>query len=166
MLSARRYILATVKRQMSAAAIERLEQELFELETQARPEIIERIARAREHGDLSENADYHAAREEQARIEGKIRELTARLKDVEVGEVVDDGIVSPGKVVSFKQGGSDLRTYLFGEREERSEDLDALSPSSPLGQAIAGRKAGEKVQYEAPAGKFEIEIVEVRPVEV
>lgn len=161
MLTALRYILGLMKRQMSQEAITRLEEEVFELETKARPEIIERIARARELGDLSENADYHAAREEQARIEAKIRDLINRLKRSEVGTVIDDGIIAPGKTITFSQAGGDPLTYLFGEREERSAELDALSPSSPLGQALLGCKAGDKVTYSAPAGTFEVEVLSV-----
>lgn len=152
-----------MKRKMSKEALERLEAELYELETKARPDIIKRIKEAREHGDLSENAEYHSAREEQARIESKIRELTERLKVTEVGEVVDDGIVSHGKIVTFKQGSDgDPRTYLYAEREEARDGLDALSPESPMGKALAGAKVGDKVSYEAPAGTFEIEVLEVR----
>lgn len=152
-----------MKRKMSKEALDRLKAELFELETRVRSENIRRIKEAREHGDLSENAEYHAAREEQARIEAKIRELAERIKNTEVGVVVDDGIVSHGKIVTFRQiATGEMRTYLYAEREEARDGLEALSPHSPLGRAIAGAKPGDRVTYEAPAGRFEIEVIEVR----
>jgi transcription elongation factor GreA len=149
------------KIEMTRAEFERLQEELSEREGR-RPKIIEDIATARAHGDLSENAEYHAAREEQGHNEAQIAKLTAQLESAVVVEVVDDGVVSPGKVVTFRFQGDDPETYLLGQRAMKGGEHDVLTPESPLGQALLGHKKGEKVMANIHDSEHELEIIEVR----
>ncbi|MBF4163558.1 transcription elongation factor GreA [Nocardioides acrostichi] len=140
-------------------AFDKLQAELAELKGPVRQEVIERISAARDEGDLKENGGYHAAREEQGRLEGRIRQLEDMLQRAEVGETPeDDGTVSPGMKVTYKFVGDDddeAETFLLAAREmeDSVEGLKVYSPQSPLGSAIIGAKKGETVGYEAPNGK-------------
>ena len=148
-------------------AYDRLSTELRELSGPGRIEIAKRIEAAREEGDLKENGGYHAAKEEQRKMEARIRQLTQILETAVVGEAPpDDGVVEPGMVVTVKMFG-DEETFLLGSREISGEsDLDVYSEQSPLGAAINGRKAGETTSYVAPNGKsIEVEIVSAKPYE-
>ena len=148
-------------------AYDRLSTELRELSGPGRIEIAKRIEAAREEGDLKENGGYHAAKEEQGKMEARIRQLTQILETAVVGEAPpDDGVVEPGMVVTVKMFG-DEETFLLGSREISGEsDLDVYSEQSPLGAAINGRKAGETTSYVAPSGKsIEVEIVSAKPYE-
>src|SRR5215210_5789596 len=138
--------------QLSRAAHERLKAELDDLVTRGRIEIAGTIQRARELGDLKENADYHAAREDQGRMEARIRQLQA-LTDhaviVEEGE--GDGTVVTGSIVSLRyQGDDEVERYLVGSIEERRDDLPVISPKSPLGTALLGARTGDTVSFDAP----------------
>jgi transcription elongation factor GreA len=127
-----------------------------------RPKIIEEIATARAHGDLSENAEYHAAREEQGKNEAHIQKLTQQLESAEIVEVHDDGVVAPGKLVTFRHEGDDeAETYLLAQRAMKGGDHDVLSPESPLGQALLGGRAGETVTATVHDRPLKLEIVEV-----
>ncbi len=126
-----------------------------------RPRIIEAIATARAHGDLSENAEYHAAREEQGKNEAQIQKLTQQLEHSTIVEVVDDGVVAPGKLVTFRHEGEDPETYLLAQRAMKGGDHDVLSPESPLGQALLGGRAGETVTANVHDRDLQLEIVEV-----
>jgi transcription elongation factor GreA len=146
-------------------AYERLTQELAELEGPGRTEITERIAAARDEGDLKENGGYHAAREEQGKMEARINDLKLLLKNAVVGESPkDDGVVEPGMVVGISMAGKE-RTFLLGNREiAENADLEVYSTESPLGSAIHGSKVGDTVDYTAPNGKsFPIDILEAKP---
>jgi transcription elongation factor GreA len=150
---------------LSRAAYERLRNELTDLETRGRVDISRIIERARELGDLSENADYHAAKEDQGRMEARIRQLQAILDNA---VVMDDeappeaGVVATGCVVTLRyEGDEDTERYLIGSIEERREDLSVISPGSPLGQALLGRRPGDVVSYDAPSGTLRVEIVAV-----
>lgn len=151
---------------LSQAAYDRLHAELEDLQTRGRVEIAQIIERARELGDLSENADYHAAKDDQGRMEARIRQLQAIL---EHAVVLDDeaapaagGVVATGSVVTIRyEGDDDTEQYLIGSIEERREGLSVISPGSPLGQALLGKSAGDTVSYEAPSGALRVEIVEV-----
>ena len=152
---------------LTQEAYERLQAELRELSGPGRVEIAKRIEAAREEGDLKENGGYHAAKEEQGKMEARIRQLTQILETAVVGEAPpDDGVVEPGMVVTVKMFG-DEETFLLGSREISGEsDLDVYSEQSPLGAAINGRKAGETTSYVAPNGKsIEVEIVSAKPYE-
>lgn len=151
-------------------AYDRLTQELDHLRGPVRTEITQRIADAREEGDLKENGGYHAAREEQGKTEARIRQLEDQLRRAQVGEPpADDGIVEEGMIVTIRfAGDDDTETFLLGSREllalDSSVDLDVYSPGSPLGEAITGKSAGDSASYEAPNGaSVTVEIVEAKP---
>jgi transcription elongation factor GreA len=148
---------------LSQAAYDRLKAELDDLTTRGRVEIARMIERARELGDLSENGDYQAAKDEQGRMEGRIRQLQAMVdRAVIVEDEGREGVVAAGCVVSLRyEGDDDVERYLVGSIEERHDELSVVSPGSPLGSALLGRKAGETVEYEAPTGTLRVEIVDV-----
>ncbi|MFN2388871.1 MAG: transcription elongation factor GreA [Actinomycetota bacterium] len=150
------------KVRLTQVAYDRLQQEIAEREGDARSKIVEDIASARAHGDLSENAEYHAAREEQGKNESEIRRLRQKLESAEIIESEDDGVAGPGKLVTLRYEGDDeLETYLLGEREERRGDHPLLTPESPVGRALVGRSAGETAVATTPRGELKVEIVEV-----
>ncbi|GAA2142712.1 transcription elongation factor GreA [Nocardioides koreensis] len=154
---------------LTQEAYDKLQTELENLKGPIRQEVIARISAARDEGDLKENGGYHAARDEQGKVEGRIRQLEDMLRRAEVGETpADDGIVEPGMKVTYKFVGDDddeAETFLLGAREiEDSVDgLKVYSPQSPLGSAIIGAKVGDTVSYEAPNGK-ELQVVIVDAV--
>ena len=150
---------------LTEEAFERLQAELRELSGPGRVEIAKRIEAAREEGDLKENGGYHAAKEEQGKMEARIRQLTQILNTSVVGEApADDGVVEPGMVVTVRMFG-DEEKFLLGSREIAGDsDLDVYSEQSPLGAAINGKKAGDTATYEAPNGKsVDVEIVSATP---
>jgi transcription elongation factor GreA len=151
-------------------AYDRLVAELNRLKNEVMPEITQKIATARDEGDLRENGGYHAAREEQGKTDAQIRQLEDRLRRAEVGEApADDGLVEAGMKVTIRfDGDSETETFLLGAREllsmDSSVDLDIYSPTSPLGEAIMGKSAGDTVSYTAPNGKeLTVEIVDAKP---
>jgi transcription elongation factor GreA len=135
-------------------AYDRLAAELEELSTVKRAEIVKRIEAAREEGDLKENSGYHAAKDEQGRIESRIRDLTERLKHAVVSEAPEShGVVEAGTLITAVIAG-DQDTFLIGSREiAEGTDYSAYSESSPLAAAILGLKIGESTTYLAPNGK-------------
>jgi transcription elongation factor GreA len=149
---------------LSPQAYERLRQELEERSTTRRREISHWIDRAREHGDISENADYDAAKNEQGHNEARIRQLEAMLKDAVVIEAPSEtDAVGPGTLVELRyEGDDDVTTYLVGSIEERHETYDVLSTNSPLGQAILGKQAGSTVTYQGPKRELSVTVVGVR----
>ncbi|MFZ4585794.1 MAG: transcription elongation factor GreA [Acidimicrobiia bacterium] len=150
---------------LSQAAYDRLEEELAFRSGDRRRQISEWIERARELGDLKENADYHAAKDEQGHNEARVRQLEAILKDAEIVAAADADVVSPGTVVEVRMDGDDdTITYLVGSIEERHDEYDVLSVTSPLGQAVMGKAVGDSVDYEGPKRTFQVEIVSVRPL--
>jgi transcription elongation factor GreA len=142
---------------LTPEARDKLQAELDDLRGPMREEIIARIASSREEGDLRENGGYHAAREEQAKAESRIRQLEDMLRRARVGETPpDDGVVEPGMVVTVRfEGDPDTETFLLGAREIQgaSSDLQVYSPQSPLGTAITGATKGDTVPFVAPNGK-------------
>lgn len=154
----------TVATWLTQEAYDRLTAELEALKTTGRKEITDRIAAARDEGDLKENGGYHAAREEQAKQEARIRELEAKLRNVHIGTPPDDGVVEPGMLVTAVVAG-DQEVFLLGSREiAGSADVQVFSPTSPLGAAINGRSVGDKVSYTAPNGReIPVEIVDAKP---
>ena len=151
---------------LTQEAYERLQAELRELSGPGRVEIAKRIEAAREEGDLKENGGYHAAKEEQGKMEARIRQLKQILDTAIVGEAPpDDGVVEPGMVVTVELFG-DEETFLLGSREiaDGSDSIDVYSEQSPLGGAINGKKVGETATYDAPNGKtIEVKIVSAKP---
>ncbi|GAB3577753.1 transcription elongation factor GreA [Calidifontibacter terrae] len=150
---------------LTQEAYDRLKAELTHLSGAGRHEIAKRIEEARLEGDLKENGGYHAAKDEQGKMEARIRQLEALLRDATVGEKpADDGIVEPGMVVTVEMLG-DTEKFLLGSREIAGDtDMDVYSEKSPLGAAILGRKKGDTTSYDAPNGKtIEVKIVDAVP---
>jgi transcription elongation factor GreA len=137
---------------LSAEAHERLNATLAELTGPVRADIVSKIAAARDEGDLKENGGYHAAKEEQGKLELRIRTLTALLRDARGGEPTGD-LVEEGCVVTVDYGDNDLETFLYASRENATDEggkigtLDVYSPDSPLGRAIARHKEGDTVTF-------------------
>ena len=151
---------------LTRATYERLQAELEDLTTRGRVEIARAIEAARALGDLSENADYHAAKDHQGTMESRIRQIQATLAKATIVEDVEaasaSGTVSAGSIVSIRyDGDEDVERFLVGSIEERHDGLNVVSPRSPLGQALLGRSAGDVVEYDAPGGKLRVEIVKI-----
>lgn len=152
---------------LTQEAFERLKAEHEHLSGPGRAEIAAKIDEARAEGDLKENGGYHAAREEQAKQEARIRQLEVLLRSAQVGEAPpDDGIVEPGMVVTAVVGGEEM-VFLLGSREVAGDtDLDVFSEKSPLGAAILGKKAGDTTSYQAPNGRtIDVQIKDAKPFE-
>ena len=152
---------------LTQEAYDKLQAELDDLRGPRRQEIIEKIAAARDEGDLKENSGYHAAKDDQGKQEARVRQLEDMLRKAEVGETPpNDGVVEPGMVVTARIDGGDEEKFLLGARENLSEGdtLDVYSPESAMGAAINGKSKGEKVTYTAPNGKdLQVEIVDAVP---
>jgi transcription elongation factor GreA len=151
---------------LSQDAHDRLKAELEHLVAQ-RPVIAAEINARREEGDLRENGGYHAAREEQGKMEARIRYLQELLRTARVGEAPSTEEVAPGTVVTiqFDDDPDDTETFLLGSREiSATTDLTVYSPESALGQAILGSRAGQTVTYTAPSGaEIKVTVVEFEP---
>jgi transcription elongation factor GreA len=157
--------MSEAQSQLSAQAYERLRQELEERSTSRRVEISLWIERAREHGDISENADYDEAKREQGMNEARIRQLEGILKDAVVVEGASGDVVEAGVLVDLVyEGDDDPTTYLVGSIEERHEQYDVLSLDSPLGQAIKGASPGTEATYQGPRRELKVKVVAVRPL--
>ena len=139
---------------LTQEAADRLAAELANLETEGRTEVIKKIEAARAEGDLKENGGYHAARDEQGKIEARIRQLKQMLENATIGAppASADGVVGAGMVVSAIVANDEMR-FLLGSREIATDDLDVYSEKSPLGAAVLGAKIGDKVSYTLPNGK-------------
>lgn len=142
---------------LTQEAYDRLQAELEDLKTTGRDNISKEIEVARAHGDLRENAEYHAAKDEQGKMEARIRQLEALLRDARIGQPKDTGKVRQGLLVTLEVDG-DLETYFLGSREDAHDEHEVLSAESPIGQAILDREAGETVTVHAPAASFEVTI--------
>ena len=139
---------------LTQEAYDRLKGELDQLSGEGRTEIAKKIEAARDEGDLKENGGYHAAKEEQGKMEARIRQLTQLLENSIVGtKPADDGIVEQGMVVTVEMFGEEVK-FLLGSREiAEGTDLEVYSEKSPLGRAINGKTVGDKASYKAPNGK-------------
>ena len=139
---------------LSQDAFDRLQLELAELEGPRRADIVKKIAAAREEGDLKENGGYHAAREEQGKLEGRIRQLKHMLEHAHIGTppAGESGVVGVGMLVTVDISGDEMK-FVLGSREIEVGDVDIYSEKSPLGAAVLGAKIGETVTYTAPNGK-------------
>jgi transcription elongation factor GreA len=150
--------------QLSRSAFDRLQAEFLDLTTRGRIEVAQKIETARLMGDLSENGDYHAAKDEQGQMEGRIRQLEYIIETAEIIEGGDAGHVSTGSIVTIVYEGDDetmAERYLVGHMEEKTGNLDVMSPDSPLGSALLGASEGTWVEYEAPTGKLRIRVIKV-----
>jgi len=149
---------------LTPAAHRQLEEELARLTTEGRRRTEERLAEARSHGDIRENADYEAAKQEQGLMEARIRRIQYLLKTAEVRAAESLEVVEIGSLVTVREDGEESE-YLVATPENRVPGHHLASPSSPLGRALLGARPGERVEYEAPGGTFSIEVLAVRPFE-
>ena len=149
--------------ELSRAAYDRLKAELEELTGEGRIDIARKIEAARALGDLSENGDYHAAKDQQGKMEARIRQIEAILQDaVVVDERPVGDAVAVGSVVSIRfEGDDDVERYLVGSIEERVDDLEVVSPGSPLGSALLGAKPGDLRSYDVNGNTLTVEIVSI-----
>ena len=151
---------------MTVVGAEKLKAELDQLKKVDRPRIIAAIAEARAHGDLSENAEYHAAREQQSFAEGRIKEIEAKLS---MAQVIDPAkLNAEGRVVfgatvilADEDSGEEVKYQLVGE-DEADIEAGMISVTSPIARGIIGKEEGEVVQVQVPAGTKTYEIVEVK----
>ncbi|ACU54458.1 GreA/GreB family elongation factor [Acidimicrobium ferrooxidans DSM 10331] len=152
--------------EISQATYDALVQELEELTTQGRIEIAKAIEAARALGDLSENGDYHAAKDAQGKMEARIRQIQQILQSARVVSAdLPTDEVRPGVVVGLRyEGEDDVEHYLVGSIEERHPGLEVVSPTSPLGEALLGARVGAWVEYEAPRGTLKVQVVEIGPL--
>ncbi|HET7386395.1 MAG TPA: transcription elongation factor GreA [Nocardioidaceae bacterium] len=152
---------------LTEKAYSALQEQLAGLRSESRSDVVAKISAAREEGDLRENGGYHAAREEQGKLESQIRQLEDLLRGADTTPAADDGVVKPGMVVSTRfAGDDDVETFLLGAREmdDFTGDLTVYSPQSPLGTALLGAKRSDTVAYTAPTGRqLKVEIVDAVP---
>jgi transcription elongation factor GreA len=153
---------------LTREALRRLQQELDELRSEGRARMADRLQHAREFGDISENAEYDAAKNEQGLMESRIRELERMLKDPDIVEGPQHAErAGPGLLVTLRSVDDDEpedeRYLLAVSKEERADGVRTVSVDSPLGQAIAGKRIGQRVSYEAPGGTFTYEVVDLTP---
>ena len=156
--------MAEKKNLLTDKGLKKLEEELQELRVVKRKEVAQKIKEAREQGDLSENAEYDAAKDEQKDIEARIEELEAILKNVEViyTDEVDKDKVNVGCVVTVKDvANGNVQTFKVVGSTEADILNNKISNESPVGVALIGAKAGDVVTAEAPNGSFQFEIVEI-----
>jgi transcription elongation factor GreA len=145
----------------------RLKAELDQLKTEGRQTMSERLLRAREHGDIRENAEYDTAKNDQGLMEARIRDLERQLRDPEIIETAGGDEVAAGTLVTLRlledSDEDDDETYLMAlSPEERAPGVRTVTPSSPLGSVLMGRRVGDRVTYEAPGGTFAYEVVAIR----
>ena len=145
--------------QLSESAYERLKAEFEDLTTRGRIDVANKIESAREEGDLKENAGYHAAKDEQGHMEGRIRQLEHLLENAEIVQGA-----SVYTVVYEGDDADDAERYLIGNMEEQIDGADVISPSSPLGHVLDGAEAGATLTYEAPNGALTVTVLRVDPV--
>ncbi len=147
---------------LSQEAYDRLKEELDGLKTEGRERMAAEIEEARSHGDLKENAEYHAAKDEQGKMEARIRQLDELLRTARIGEPDDTEVVRPGLVVELDVEGDD-EVYFLGSREDHHEELEILSAESPMGKAIIGAGEGETVTFATPTGvEIEVTVKDIR----
>jgi transcription elongation factor GreA len=151
--------------ELTRDTFQRLQDELEDLRTRGRVDIARAIEAARALGDLSENGDYHAAKDSQGKMEARIRQLQSMLEGVQILDTEaaeSSGTVTTGVVVSLRYAGDDeVERFLIGSIEERREGVAIVSPKSPLGLALMGHGPGDHVTYDAPSGPLTVEIVAI-----
>ena len=156
----------TGKVPLTARGAEKLREELRELKNVARPKVIEAIAEARAHGDLKENAEYHAAREQQSFIEGRIAEINAKLGNAQIIDVTTmpaTGKVIFGATVDLmeEETGEEVTYQIVGE-DEADISAGMISVTSPIARALIGKQEGDIAEVQAPGGIKEYEVLEVK----
>lgn len=148
---------------LTPAAHEKLIAELEQLKTEGRRQIETRLAEARSHGDLRENGDYDAAKNDQGLMEARIRQLQALVDTAEVREAADDGVVGIGSIVTVMDEDGDEMEYFLANRANKVPGYILTSPESPLGKELLNKKVGDRVSYEVNDRSFTVEIRGVRP---
>ncbi|HIX01565.1 MAG TPA: transcription elongation factor GreA [Candidatus Ligilactobacillus excrementigallinarum] len=141
-----------------------LEEELEDLKTNKRAEIIKRIKIARSFGDLSENSEYESAKDEQSFVESRIKEIDNMLNHAEIidNDNVDSNEVSVGKTVTFEEDGEEPETYQIVGAAEADPFNGKISNESPIAKGLVGHKKGEKVTINTPGGEMQVRIVDVK----
>jgi len=151
---------------LTAKGAAKLQEELKRLKSEERPRIIKAIAEAREHGDLKENAEYHAAREQQSFVEGRIKDIEGKLSHAQIIDVtkLDAGgkVVFGATVVVLELDNDEEFTYQIVGDDEADIKSNLISISSPIARALIGKQEGDDVFLQTPGGKREFEILEVR----
>ncbi len=150
---------------MTGPGLTQLEEELTRLKNKARPAIIRAIASAREHGDLSENAEYHAARERQSFVEGriiKLEDITSRAEVIDTSQLSDGVIRFGARIVLIDEDNDEKATYQIVGSEEADIAEGRLSVTSPLAKALIGKSVGDSVEVTTPRGSKSYEIVTVK----
>ncbi len=150
---------------ITQSGFEELQQELLELKTVLIPKVIERIANAREQGDLSENADYHSARDERDILQARINEIEEILAKVEVRAAGTKtvGVISLGSTVTLEIVGKNKKlTYTMSGEYESNPAEGKISIESPVGKSLLKKSKGDKVEVETPAGKVTYKILEIK----
>ncbi len=146
--------------------LEKLTAEYDHLTTIGRTEIARVIEAARALGDLSENGDYHAAKDAQGKMEARIRQIDQVIRNHEIVERDENaGVVQHASIVSViyeGDGDDEAQEFFIGSIEERTEGVPVASPSSPLGQALLGHGVGDTVEYEAPSGTLRVRVAGIR----
>jgi len=150
---------------LTPAAHQKLVDELETLTTTGRVEISERIAEARSHGDIRENADYDAAKNEQGLMEARIRKIQHTLLTSEIRQADSSEVVEVGSVVTIKRADGGEMDVFVASPENKVDSYMLASPSSPLGGALIGARNGDDVSYEAPGGTFVVTVISIRPYE-
>lgn len=148
---------------LTKAGLAKLQDELDDLKGRGRKEVADRLAEAISYGDLSENSEYDEAKNQQAFIEGRILELEEQVKNAQIIEESDTakGVIQIGSVVTMKRVGSEAHEYTIVGSTEADPMAHKISNESPVGEAIIGKKAKDKVKVKAPGGAFEYEISKV-----
>jgi len=151
---------------MTIRGAELLREELRKLKSEARPEVIQAIAEARAHGDLKENAEYHAAKEQQGFIEGRIKEIEGKLSHIQIIDVTEvdaRGKVIFGSTVQLYDVLAEIETtYRIVGEDEADIGAGLISYTSPIARALIGKNEGDEVSFSAPGGDKEFEIIQVR----
>ena len=147
---------------LTKAALRKLQDELDQLTTAGRDEIVQRIAEARAHGDLSENAEYDTAKNDQGLMEARIRQLQHLIETARIIEAGDSGTITVGTVATVVDEDGDEMEFFVAPAENKLPGLLLASPDSPLGTALLGAAVGDEVTYEAPGGTFTYTVKEIR----
>jgi transcription elongation factor GreA len=150
---------------LTKEGFQKLQEELDYLRTAKRQEVAERLHEAMEGGELIENAEYEAAKNEQAFVEGRIQELEVLLASariIEGNEKGKAGVIQVGSTVTIEEEGSPAETYTIVGAAEANPREGKISNESPIGKAILGHRAGDMLQVEAPGGSFKVKIIKVK----
>ncbi len=151
---------------LTKEGLEKLKAELHELKFKRRPEVSQKVATAREHGDLKENAEYHAAREELSLVQTKIEQIQTRLAHAEV--IRENDIKTDTVAILTSVSVSDIKrdkqmVYTLVSAEEADIKLNKISVASPIGQGLLGKKIGETAEIKIPAGIIHFKILDIKP---